>query len=160
MLPAGRVGRPHGLDGSFHVTKPRPRLLADGIPLRIGGKPVEVVRRAGTDDRPILKVAGVTSREDVDALRGAQLEVLRADAPPLDEEEWWAEDFPGLAVVDGTVEVGEVVELLALPANEVLRVRRPGRPELLVPLIADAVRSVDMDARRVDVDLSFLGEEA
>ena len=27
MVPAGRVGRPHGLDGSFHVTRPVPALL-------------------------------------------------------------------------------------------------------------------------------------
>ena len=29
-LAAGRVGRPHGLDGSFHVTRPRGALLALG----------------------------------------------------------------------------------------------------------------------------------
>ena len=31
-------------------------------------------------------------------------------------------------------------------------------PELLVPLVRDAVRSVDVAARRIDVDLAFLGE--
>ncbi len=30
QLPAGRVGRPHGLDGSFYVTRPKPRLLGEG----------------------------------------------------------------------------------------------------------------------------------
>ena len=28
FIEAGRVGRPHGLDGSFHVTRPDARLLA------------------------------------------------------------------------------------------------------------------------------------
>ena len=32
-------------------------------------------------------------------------------------------------------------------------------PALLVPLVRDAVRDVDLDARVIDVDLAFLGEE-
>jgi 16S rRNA processing protein RimM len=34
----------------------------------------------------------------------------------------------------------------------------PDGSELLVPMIRDAIRSVDVGARRIDVDLSFLGE--
>lgn len=159
-LSAGRVGKPHGLDGSFHVTRPRPRLLSDDIPLLIDGRPCEVLRRAGTDDRPILKVDLASTREALEALRGAELTVRRADAPQLDEDEWWAEDFPGCAVVDGDRPVGEVIELMALPANEVLRVKRAGPgDEMLIPLIDDAVREVDMAARRIDVSLAFLGED-
>jgi 16S rRNA processing protein RimM len=40
----------------------------------------------------------------------------------------------------------------------VLEVARPSGPDLLVPLIGDAVRSVDIDRRVIDVDLGFLGE--
>jgi 16S rRNA processing protein RimM len=50
-----------------------------------------------------------------------------------------------------------VVRLLGLPSCEVLEVERSGGP-LLVPLVSDAVRSVDVAARRIDVDLRFLGE--
>jgi 16S rRNA processing protein RimM len=157
-LVAGRVGRPHGLDGSFHVTRPRPRLLTDELPLLIDGRPAKVLRRAGTADRPILRVDLADSREAVEALRGADLAVAREHAPALEEDEWWAEDLVGLQVVDGDRPVGEVIELLPLPANEVLRVARPDGPELLVPLVEDAVRDIDLEARLVDVDLVFLGE--
>jgi ribosomal 30S subunit maturation factor RimM len=41
----------------------------------------------------------------------------------------------------------------------VLEVERPGgEPDLLVPLIRDAVRAVDTDRGEIDVDLTFLGE--
>ena len=40
------MGRAHGLDGSFHVTSPRPRLLTLGMPTDLG----EIVRRVGTDE--------------------------------------------------------------------------------------------------------------
>jgi 16S rRNA processing protein RimM len=44
---------------------------------------------------------------------------------------------------------------------DVLVVERADGGELLVPLVGDAVRSVDVDARRIDVDLGFLeGPEA
>jgi 16S rRNA processing protein RimM len=54
--------------------------------------------------------------------------------------------------------VGVVARVLALPSCEVLEVTRGDGGELLVPLVSDAVRVVDIQAREIDVDLSFLGE--
>ncbi len=161
LLHAGRVGRPHGLDGSFHVTHPRAALLDLGRTLLVGDREDEIVRRAGTDARPIVRLAGCTSRTAAEALRGTDLSVPRAEAPELEEDEWWPEQLEGCRVVDGARAVGVVRELRALPSCEVLVVSRAedGRAELLVPLIRDAVRSVDADAREIDVDLAFLGED-
>jgi 16S rRNA processing protein RimM len=160
LLQAGRVGRPHGLDGSFHVTRPRPALLDVGRTLLVGEREDEIVRRAGTDARPIVRLASCTTRAAAEALRGADLRVPREQAPELEEDEWWPEQLEGCHVVDGVREVGVVRELRALPSCEVLVVARTGdgRDELLVPLIRDAVRSVDAEAREIDVDLAFLGE--
>src|SRR5205814_5041220 len=91
-LSAGRVGRAHGLDGSFYVTHPRPPLLVAGAVLRVGEHDHEVVRRAGTDDKPILRLDGIDSRETVDAIRGSELLARRATAPPLDQDEYWPAD--------------------------------------------------------------------
>jgi 16S rRNA processing protein RimM len=78
----------------------------------------------------------------------------------LEEDEWWPEQLEGCAVHDGAREVGVVRRLLGLPSCEVLEVVRPDGAggELLVPLIRDAVRAVDVAGRRIDVDLAFLGE--
>ena len=60
---------------------------------------------------------------------------------------------------DGAREVGRVRRLLALPSCEVLEVaREDGAADLLVPLIRDAVRRVDIEGRMIDIDLDFLGE--
>ena len=158
-LHAGRVGRPHGLDGSVHVTQPRVALLDKGRVVRVDGRDDVVVRRAGTDARPIVRLASCATRADAEALRGRDLYVSRDDAPPLEEDEWWPEELEGCAVHDGDREVGVVRALRALPSCEVLEVARPGAEDLLVPLIRDAVRSVDVEAGRIDVDLVFLGEE-
>jgi ribosomal 30S subunit maturation factor RimM len=58
------------------------------------------------------------------------------------------------------VEVGVVTRLLELPSCEVLEVARAtGGAALLVPLVKDAVRAVDIERRAIDVDLRFLGED-
>jgi 16S rRNA processing protein RimM len=157
-LAAGRVGRPHGLDGSFHVTRPRGALLRLGATVRVGDADAEIVRRSGTDERPILRLAGYDDREAAEALRGGDLRVHRDDAPQLGEDEWYAEDLEGCRVVDGELAVGRVRRLVALPSCEALEVERDGRDDLLVPLVRDAVRSVDVAEGVVDVDLGFLDE--
>ncbi|HLM49454.1 MAG TPA: ribosome maturation factor RimM [Solirubrobacteraceae bacterium] len=152
MLQAGRVGRPHGLDGSFHVAEPRPSLLDAGS-FTLGGRCRKVTRRAGMAQRPILRLEGIDGREGAEAVRGEALLVDRGAAPELAEDEWFAEDLEGCRVTDGAREIGHVQRVLAYPSCELLEVG-----DLLVPLIRDAVRSVDLEARRIDVDLAFLGE--
>ncbi len=156
-IVVGRVGRPHGLDGSFHVTRPRGELLAAGAVVDVAGASREVIRRAGTDERPIVRLAGCDDRDAAEALRGEELRVARADAAALEEGEFWAEELEGCEVRDGTAVVGVVRRLVALPSCEALEVAREGDADLLVPLVHDAVRAVDPAARRIDVDLRFLG---
>lgn len=154
-LNAGRVGRPHGLDGSFHVTRPRGVLLTLGGTVTVAGVDHEIVRRAGTEDRPILRLRGIDDREAAEALRGEDMLVDRAVAPPLPTGEYWAEDLEACVVVtpEGR-ELGAVERMRALPSCEILEVG-----DLLVPLVGDAVLSIDIAARRIVVDPSFLGVE-
>lgn len=158
LLRAGRVGRPHGLDGSFHVLEANLMLLAPGSEVLLDGRTVRIVRRSGDDRRPILRLEGCEDREAARVLGGMEILVPRQDAPQLESDEWWAEDLEGCRVHDGQRAVGRVTRLLALPSCEVLEVRREDDSELLVPLVADAVRSVDVERREIDIDLSFLGE--
>lgn len=155
---AGRVGRPHGLDGSFHVTRPNAQLLDAAASVLVDDRELEITRQAGTQRSPILRVAGHDDRAAAESLRGKDLLVPRALAPELGPEEWWAEDLAGCAVHDGDREVGTVRRMLELPSCEVLEVERPGGGDLLVPLVTDAVREVDLDRRAIDIDLEFLGE--
>jgi 16S rRNA processing protein RimM len=159
-LRAGAVGSPHGLDGSFHVAQPVAGLLVLGEEIRVGEQELRIERRVGTDRRPIVRLEGCSVRADALALRGEQLLVARLRAPELEPDEWWADDLEGCAVRDGAAEVGRVRRLLALPSCEVLEVERAdGGADLLVPLVRDAVRAVDIDRREIEIDLEFLGEE-
>jgi 16S rRNA processing protein RimM len=146
-VPAGTVGRPHGLDGSFHVR--RTGALALGATVTVAGRAYEIERLAGTPERPIVRLSGCSSRDDAEALRGTDL--LVPDA--LEEGEFWARDLVGCTVVDGDRRVGVVDRMIVLPSCEALEVG-----ELLIPMVRDAIRSIDVEGRRIDVDMEFVGE--
>ncbi len=151
---AGRIGRPHGLDGSFHVIDPTPQLLGPELPLLVADAPARIAARKGTAERPILRLDIASDRTAIEALRGAELVVPDAAAPPLGEDEYWEKDLVGAEVVDGERRLGTVAALLALPSCEALELDSG----LLVPLVRDAIRAVDVAARRIDVDGGFLGD--
>jgi len=171
-VPAGRVGRAHGLDGSFYVTGARPRLLVAGGTVRLDDRTCTIVRRAGTDEHPIVRLEEVRDRPAAEELRGRELTVELAEAPALGEGEWWAQELVGCEVLDGERRVGMVIGLMELPSCEALEVRLvtsgvdgqhksagSSVGQLLVPMVSDAIRHVDPKRRRIDVNMAFLGED-
>jgi 16S rRNA processing protein RimM len=139
------------------VVEPAPELPAgDGI-VFVLSTARRIVRRAGTSEKPILRLEGSSSREDALALRGHELTIPRSE-DMLEEGEFWARDLEGCTVVSGDVVVGFVRRMSALPSVEVLEVDRADGSELLVPLVRDCIRSIDIEGRRIEIDLGFLGE--
>ena len=148
--PAGRVGRAHGLDGSFYVDGAA-HGLAEDTELELGGRAAVVVRRAGTDARPIVRVSGVDDRGAAEALRGQELVAAgEPEAGQAGAQEWDVADLVGCEVPG----VGTVRRVVAAPSCDVLEVGEAG---VLVPLVSDAIRRVDVEARTIEVDRRFLG---
>jgi 16S rRNA processing protein RimM len=145
-VAAGHVGRPHGLDGSFYVNHPT-QPLTTGTEVLVAGRPAVVERRAGTDERPIIRLNGVADRDAAGGLRG---EPLLVAASELEEDEYLVDDLVGCDVAG----IGTVRRVIQGPSCDVLEV---GDDALLVPLISDAVRDIDLDARVIHVDRRFLG---
>jgi 16S rRNA processing protein RimM len=133
--------------------------LPAGAAVTVAGAVREIVRRSGTDQRPILRLDGCETRESAEALRGEALLVARDSLPALGEDEWWPEELEGCRVRDGDRTIGVVTGVRALPSCEVLEVAREDGGELLVPLVRDAVRAVDVERRDIDVDMAFLEGE-
>jgi 16S rRNA processing protein RimM len=159
-LAAGRVGRPHGLDGSFYVTAARPRLLSLGTVVSVAGREAAIVRRAGTEQRPIVRLGGVEDRTAAEELRGLELSVRAPQAPALAEGEWWAHELEGCEVFDGERRLGAVARLIELPSCEALEVEREhGAETLLVPMVKEAIIRIEVERRRIEVDVEFLGLE-
>jgi 16S rRNA processing protein RimM len=146
-LTAGRVGKPHGLDGSFYVENPG-HALPEGTEVQVGSLSAAIERRAGTDARPLVRLAGVSDRDAAQALRGRSLLVLGGHEA-LGPDEWYDDDLVGCRI-DG---LGEVRAVLHGPSCDVLEV---GDGKLLIPLVRDAVTRVDTEAGVIEVDRDFL----
>jgi 16S rRNA processing protein RimM len=143
LVTAGAVGKPHGLDGSFAVERAE-HPLEEGTLVRLGGRERRIERRAGTEERPLVRVAGVADRDAAVALRGELL--LIEDT--LAADEWLAEDLVGCHV-EG---MGTVRRVMDGPSCDVLELDGGE----LVPLIRDAITCVDLKRRLIEVDRDFL----
>ncbi len=145
----GRVGRPHGLDGSFVVedASEAPERFAQGAELLAAGEPAKVVtsKRAG-QGRLVVKL-------DRRVMRGAALEVPRDALPEPDAGEWYVFQLVGLSVEeDGGRALGKVADVEPWPANDVL-VLDGGE---MLPLVDACVLQVDLDASRILVAPGFV----
>jgi len=131
-------------------------LLAAGRDVGLSGSPARIRSRRGSDERPVIGLEGITDRDAAAELKGSEITVERSVLGELDAGEFLVDDLIGLDVTDGERAVGTVRDVLLLPSADVLEVERGGGELLLVPLVSDAVRSVD--GHRVDINLEFLGE--
>jgi 16S rRNA processing protein RimM len=156
------VGKPHGNDGAFTVSEPTERLelLDVGRTVAVGGREIVVASRGGTAPHPLVTLVGVESRGAADAFRGQEITVPRSAIGALEEGEYLADDLIGCEAFDGVRRIGRVRDVLLLPSADVLEVERDGGEPLLVPLVADAVRGIDVAAGRVDIDTAFLDDAA
>jgi 16S rRNA processing protein RimM len=144
----GRVGKPHGIDGSFFIEQPSndERWWKPGARFFAGGREAEVVAARRSSGRPVVKL-------DRDVERGASIEVERAALPPTEDDEYYAFELVGLPVVEETGrELGAVQAVTPGVANDVLELDTG----LLLPMIEDCVRSVDLTAGRITVAPGFV----
>lgn len=144
----GRIGRPHGLDGSFHLEDASVE-LTPGARVRISGRETTVERVFGVPQRPLIGLAGVEDRSAAERLRGEEVQVERAGGT-LDEGEYYSSDLVGCSVPG----IGSVRRVIPAPSCDILEV---GDDVVLVPLVADAVKRIDPSAGIIEVDLRFLG---
>ena len=142
------MGKAHGLDGSFYVSNPSHDLPL-GMTLTVAGRSARIERRGGTPERPLVRISGVGDRERVAELTGEPLLADIADAP-LEDDEWLTADLVGCEVPG----VGTVTRVVEAPSCDVLEVGSDG---VLIPFISDAVKEVDLDRRRIEVNREFLG---
>ena len=93
-------------------TAPGARLWADDREL--------VVQRARPDkDRWIVRFEGVTTRDQAEELRGAELTATRL-VDDIDDDVLWVDDLVGLDVEDHGVRRGRVTAVQQNPASDLL----------------------------------------
>jgi len=153
LVPVGRVGKPHGLDGGFFVqdASARKGVFAQGATLFADGEPASVVAsRHGSGGRPVIRL-------DRHVERGAELAVERRTLPQLeDEDEFYVFQLVGLRVEEESGRLlGRVRDVLEYPANDVLELDSGAS----LPLVEACVRQVDLAGGRIVVAAGFADPE-
>ena len=147
LVRVGRVGKAHGLDGSFFVengSEDEAR-FAVGATLHLDGEPTKVVASKRSGGRPVIRL-------DREAARGAELAVPRSELPPPGEDEYYEFQLVGLSVQEeGGRSLGRVASVQPAPANDVLELESG----LLLPLVGACVLEVDLDAGRIVIAQGF-----
>jgi 16S rRNA processing protein RimM len=152
LVQVGKVGRPHGIDGSFFVEGPSddPARFAKGSTLYAAGQPAKViVSKRGSGRRPVIKL-------DRPVDRGTVLALPRETLPPLEEDEYYNFQLVGLTVEEeGGRILGQVKDVLDYPANDVLELDSG----VFLPLVEACVRQVDVGGGRIIVSVGFADPE-
>jgi 16S rRNA processing protein RimM len=148
LVPIGRVGRPHGIDGSFFVEGPSDRddAFATGATVYVDGSPVKIIgSKRGSQGRPVIRLERRVER-------GATLAVPRESLPVLEADEYYAFQLVGLEVEEeGGRLLGRVREVLDYPANDVLELDSG----VSLPLVEACVRKVDLEGGRIVIAAGF-----
>lgn len=129
------------------------RRFRPGTRLTTSGRDLTVAAARRHAGRLLVTFEEVADRSAAEGLRGAELLVdVPADEHPEDPTEYYDHQLVGLQVLshDGSL-LGEVREVLHLPAHEVLVVRREEQQQTMVPFVAALVPEVDLDAGIVRV---------
>jgi 16S rRNA processing protein RimM len=149
LLAVGRVARAHGIRGRVLIAPYNASSsgLARVRRMWVGGREFEVERAERVNLGYLVAFRGVPDRDQADALRGQEVQVERAELPPLEADEMYAVDLIGYEVSDpqGTVH-GVVEDVEEAGPQDLLRLRGGA----LVPLAL--VKEVQPEARRIVVD--------
>jgi 16S rRNA processing protein RimM len=160
MLLVGQVTAPFGVQGQLKVRTitDQPEHLARRVrTVYVGAPPRPLTLRRAHLHKPgviVFTLAEVTTREEAEALRGADVWIREADAVPLDADEYYLHQLFGLQVLtDDGATLGQVRDVLETGANEVLVVARRGQSDALIPMIRDVVQQVDVPGGKIVVHL-------
>lgn len=143
----GRVGKSHGLDGSFVVENASDVLgrFSVGAELLVAGEPAKVVGSKQARGRPVIRL-------DRRVQRGAAIELTRDSLEPAGEDQYYVFELVGLRVEEEGGEVlGTVTDVAPGVANDVIELDTG----LRLPMVEECVRAVDVAGGRIMIALGF-----
>ena len=149
-IEAGEIVTTHGVRGEVKVLcwLDDPEMLCEFDRCRIQGKEYEMEQVRVQKTCNLVKLSGVDTMEDAQALRGKTMELYRED---IDDEVIFAAELIGMEVYTGEECIGKIKEVLDYPGNSVYVVK--GAHEYMIPAVKQFILSTDMEANRMQVQL-------
>jgi 16S rRNA processing protein RimM len=151
LVSLGRVSGAHGIRGALKVRADADAATTDPevfIALGevwLGGSSYRVLAAERPKNQVILRLAGIDTRNQAEALVGQTLQGDRRRFPPLPDGEYYWFQVLGLPVVnvtDGAL-LGRLAEIIPTPAHDVYVVRQ-GEREVLLPAVEDVIVEINL----------------
>ena len=150
LIEAGEIVTTHGVRGEVKVLSwlDAPEMLCEFDRCRIDGKEykMDAVRVQKTCN--LVKLRGVDTMEEAQALRGKTLELYRED---VDDAVIFAAELIGMEVFADGQRIGSIAEVLDYPGNSVYVVK--GDWEYMIPAVKQFVLSTDLEKNEMQVRL-------
>jgi len=117
---------------------------------------VEYFRRQ--HGRCVLKFRGIDSISDAEKIVGSELRIPRNELLAAEEGSFYTFQLKGCRVFQADEYIGTVTDVLDMGGSEVLKVDRDDTgdddaEETLIPFAQSYLKKIDLDQRRIDVDL-------
>lgn len=155
LFAIAKITRATGLKGEVGV-RPLVRQFDDYVtvkPLFIGFDPniardVKLEKVSGVEKKRRFLFNGMETRDEAESMIGQLLFVSVKDSDPIN---MISPDLLGASVVaDNGENIGELVDMISLPANDVYVIKQ-GKKEVLIPVIPEIIRSVDLQMGLVTI---------
>ena len=154
QIEVGRLGAAHGVRGWLRVqsfTDPPQRLFEWKRWRLQSGAEVNVLEARPQGNGWIAQLEGIEDRDAAGRLSGQVVLVDRDELPATTGREYYRADLVGFEArnLEGVL-LGVVDYFIDTPGNAVMVIK--GTREYLVPMVAQYLRSVDQQSRRLVVD--------
>lgn len=148
FIEAGEIVTTHGVRGEMKILTwlDSPEDLCDFDRCRIAGKEYEIETCRVQKTCNLLKVKGIDTMEDAQAMRGKIVELYRED---ISDEVIFAAELIGMEVYSGQEHLGKITDVLDYPGNQVYVVK--GVHEYMIPAVKAFVLSTDLEENRMEV---------
>ena len=102
----------------------------------------------------LVKFVGIDSIEEAEKLKNLQIKIDSDNIGELEENEFYFHEIIGCEVFDENGKsLGEISEILTPGANDVWVIKTQNGKEILIPYIEDVVKKIDVENKKIDIEV-------
>ena len=161
-LVIGEVLKPQGIRGELKVKTytDAPEDVKTFGTVQIDGTAYKILSfRVGADGAAYMGLRGIPDRNAAELFRGKKLEGERADAPDLEEGQYYIVDILGLSCETEEGEFLGTVKDITNLSSDIYTIEKAGK-NILFPAIKGVVVKVDLENKKLIVNKARFAEVA
>jgi len=112
-------------------------------------RPISISESIVNSKEIVLKFNNFNSAGETEVLLKCKLYVPNSEIIKLPENTYFIHDLVGCFVYKGDKFIGNLIDVLSLPANDAYIVKDKNENEIIIPATKDAVKLIDIDNKTV-----------